>query len=305
MTNRAELPYRLAVIGVGNMGGAMARRLLRLGWALNVCDLVPDRVRALQDLGARACANPAEAARDAAVSIVAVVDTPQCQAVLFGANGLTQDTAPGHVVLICPTLAPADVASMAQALQGGGIAVIEAPMSGGPQRAEDGSMSLILSGRDELLAEHTPLLEALAGHRHHISETIGDAAKTKLVNNLAAAIFLLGTAEVLALAQAMGLDPSATLAVMEQSSGQSWIGSDRMRRQLSGDLAPRAHLSLLTKDARLALEAAERTGFQGPLGGLTRDVFAKACALGLTDRDDGVLFKWLSGTLEPNPSDPT
>ncbi len=297
MTEALPPPDRVAIIGVGNMGGAMARRLLRLGWAINVCDLVPERTQVLQDLGARVCANPARAARDASVSIVAVVDTPQCQSVLFGAQGLVQSAAPGHVVMICPTLAPTDVVLMAQGLKSAGLAVIEAPMSGGPQRAEDGTMSLILSGQGELLAQHARLLEALAGHRHVISETIGDAAKTKLVNNLAAAILLLGTAEVLALAQALGLDPSATLSVMEQSSGQSWIGSDRMRRQLSGDPVARAHLSLLTKDTGLALEASDGAGFEGPLGRLTRDVFAKVCALGYADQDDGILFKWLSGRL--------
>lgn len=292
-------PYRVAIIGVGNMGGAIARRLLRLGWELNVCDVVAQRMQPLQDLGARACADPAEAVRNAQVSIVAVVDALQCQTVLFGGDGLIRTAASAHTVMLCPTLAPPDVVSMGASLQAAGLSVLESPMSGGPLRAEDGTMTLMLCGAQELLDRHARLLQDLAAHRHWIGGIYGDGAKTKLVNNLAAAILLLGTSEALALAKALGLDPATTLDVMEQSSGQSWIGSDRMRRHLSGDLAPRAHMSLLAKDTRLALEAARSVDFSAPLGETTRDLFAKVCAFGWSEHDDGALFKWLSESMDP------
>jgi putative dehydrogenase len=127
---------------------------------------------------------------------------------------------------------------------------------------------------------------------------VGDAARTKLVNNLAAGINLVGAAEVLALAQKMGLDVSRTLDVIEHSSGQSWIGSDRLRRAVAGDYAPRAHMTLLQKDTRLALDAAQAVGFSGPLGKAARDVFAQASAGGLAGQDDAALFKWLSAAPE-------
>ena len=95
------------------------------------------------------------------------------------------------------------------------------------------------------------------------------------------------------MAQKMGLDPSRTLDVIEQSSGQSWIGSDRMRRAIAGDYAPRAHLTLLQKDTRLAVAAAQAAEFVGPLGASTRDVFASASAAGLGALDDAALFDWL------------
>jgi putative dehydrogenase len=99
-----------------------------------------------------------------------------------------------------------------------------------------------------------------------ISQRPGDGARTKLVNNLLAGINLVGAAEVLALAARMGLDLGTTLDVIEQSSGQSWIGSDRMRRAIAGDYAPRAHVTLLQKDTRLAMEAATAAGFDWPAG---------------------------------------
>ena len=293
-----RLSDRVAIIGVGNMGGAMARRLLSQGWAVNVCDIVSQRSGALQRLGAKVCANPGLAVRDASVSLLVVVDAQHCEEVLFGIHGVVSSARAGHTVLICPTLAPAEVTAMAARLGAAGISVIEAPMSGGPQRAEQGSMSLMLAGRADLLDQHAMLLEDLAAHRYAISEILGDASKTKLVNNLAAAVLLLGTAEALALAKALGLDQSATLDVMEKSSGQSWIGSDRMRRYLAGDRSPRAQLSLLAKDTRLALQAGAEVSFEGPLGTATRDAFERACQSGLVDEDDATLVEWLDSTAK-------
>jgi 3-hydroxyisobutyrate dehydrogenase-like beta-hydroxyacid dehydrogenase len=130
---------------------------------------------------------------------------------------------------------------------------------------------------------------------------VGDGARTKLVNNLAAGINLVGAAEVLAMAQRMGLEPQRTLDVIEQSSGQSWIGSDRMRRAIAGDYAPRAHMTLLEKDTRLALQAGAAEGFTGPLGAAAHGVFAAACADGLAELDDAAILHWLARTPTIKP----
>ena len=124
---------------------------------------------------------------------------------------------------------------------------------------------------------------------------MGDAARTKLVNNLLTGINLVGAAEALALARRLGLDPGFTLDVIEQSSGQSWIGSDRMRRAIAGDLAPRAHVTLLEKDTRLAVQAARAAGFAGPLGERAAGVFEQAHAAGMADLDDAALLQLLRG----------
>lgn len=300
MTCRAATDS-VAIIGVGNMGGGMARRLLGLGWSVSVCDIDPAKTHILESFGALALATPAQAAIENIVILVVVVDASQTEEVLFGAHGLAVALQPGQTVLLCPTLAPDDVERLAQRLHRLGVNVVDAPMSGGPKRAQDGSMSLMLAGHTAVLAQHQALLEALASQRFVISTRVGDAARTKLVNNLAAGINLVGAAEVLALAQKMGLDLTRTLDVMAQSSGQSWIGSDRMRRAIAGDYAPRAHMTLLEKDTRLALEAAQALGFAGPLGAAARDVFAAASANGLAEQDDAALFKWLSAESErPN-----
>jgi putative dehydrogenase len=281
----------IAIVGVGNMGGSMAARLLGLGWKLRIRDLLAERVDPLVREGAVPAASPAEAAAGAQTLIVCVVDAQQARDVLFGPAGAAAAMQPGSAVLLCPTIAPQDVEALADGLARHRLTVIDAPMSGGPARARDGTMSLMVACEDGAFEAHRLLLEALSNRLFRVGTRPGDGARTKLVNNLLAAINLAGAAEVLALAQRLGLDPARTLDVIEQSSGQSWIGSDRMRRAIAGDFAPRAHVTLLHKDTRLALEAASAAGFAGLLGPVAHEAFDRAVAAGWSGLDDAALIK--------------
>lgn len=279
------------IVGVGNMGGGMAARLLARGWRVQACDLVADKVQALVRDGAIAARTPADAARGAQALVVCVVDAVQTEEVLFGTGGAAAIMAAGTPVLLCPTIAPGDTERLASLLAARGLAAIDAPMSGGPARARDGTMSLMVAGSDDAFARAQPLLEDLSGKLFRVGTRPGEGARTKLVNNLLAAINLAGAAEALALAERLGLDAARTLDVIEQSSGQSWIASDRMRRALAGDYAARAHVSLLHKDTRLALAAAEDAHFHPALGRLAHEAFARAVAAGHADLDDGFLLE--------------
>lgn len=283
------------MLGAGNMGGAMVARLATLGWSVVVCDIDPVRQQQALAHGAALAATPREAAEALlpdGVVIVCVVDGAQARDVLFGECGAVAALRLGQSVVLCPTIAPQDTEALATDLQRHGIGCIDAPMSGGPARARDGSMSLMLAGPDALLARHEPLLAALSNQRFRISQRVGDGARTKLVNNLLAGINLVGAAEALALAERLGLDLDTTLSVIEQSSGQSWIGSDRMRRALAGDKLPRAHVGLLAKDTRLALAAARQAGFEGPLGESAASLFEQAAGQD-PHADDAVLLQHL------------
>ena len=286
----------IAFVGIGNMGFGMAARLLEQGWPVHVCDLDAQRCADAAALGATVHATPAQAAAALGPNgllVVVVVDAAQCEQVMWGEGGAAAALRAGHTVMWCPTIAPDTVEGLAARLAEQGVHSIDAPMSGGPVRARDGSMSLMVACPNPVFDAQARVLAALSNQVFRLGERVGDGARTKLVNNLLAGINLVGAAEVLALAQAMGLDQGQTLDVIERSSGQSWIGSDRMRRAISGDLAPRAHMTLLTKDTRLANEAAAAAGFAGPLGERAAAVFRMACDHGLADLDDGALLAFL------------
>ena len=290
MTNLTQV----AVVGAGNMGGGMLARLLGLGWSVAVRDIDPRVQSQAVALGAVACGSAMEAARMLApdgVLIVVVVDAAQTEAVLWGEGGAGPVLKPGQSVMLCPTLGPATVQSQAERLAPMGIDFIDAPMSGGPVRAQEGTMSLMVACSDAVWQRSQKLLTALSQQVFRVGTRAGDGARTKLVNNLLAAVNLAGAAEAMALAERLGLDPAATLSVIEASSGQSWIGSDRMRRALAGDFEPRAHVTLLAKDTGLAVQAADDVAFDPPLGRLARDLFAQALGQGWADLDDAALLK--------------
>jgi putative dehydrogenase len=284
----------VAIVGAGNMGGAMAARLLAHGWPVRVRDLEAAKVQALQAKGARPASSAAEAATGSGALIVCVVDAGQCEEVLFGPAGAADALTRGTPVLLCPTIGPADAERLAGALSARGLKPVDAPMSGGPARALDGSMSLMVACADDAWEAALPLLDALSNKLFRVGTRPGDGSRTKLVNNLLAGINLVGAAEAIAMAGRLGLDPARTLDVIEQSSGQSWIGSDRMRRAIGGDWEPRAHVTLLQKDTRLAVEAAAAAGFHGPLGATARDVFERAAKAGLAHLDDAAILRLLA-----------
>jgi 3-hydroxyisobutyrate dehydrogenase-like beta-hydroxyacid dehydrogenase len=265
-----------------------------------VCDIDAHKTQALQTLGAHVAQSPTELAGVANFFIVCVVTADQVNEVLWGQQGLAAKLQAGDTVLLCPTIAPHDTESVAERLAIQGVDTLDAPMSGGPLRAAQGTMSLMVAGVDAVFARHQAVLHALANPVFRISERVGDGARTKLVNNLLAGIHLVGAGEALALAERLGLDASRTLQVMAASSGQSWIASDRMPRALAGDFAPRAHMTLLEKDTALAVQAAKAVGFSGPLGATAAQVFASASAMGMAELDDAAVLEWLrTPTIQP------
>jgi putative dehydrogenase len=291
----------VGVIGIGNMGWPIAQRLLELGHAVRVRDLVAAREAAADAAGATVCETPAALAAGCDAVIVVVVNAAQTADVLFGGDGAAGALRAGGAVFLCPTIAPGDTERFAQRLDALGVDTIDAPMSGGPARARDGTMSLMVACDDVVFERHRALLQDLSSQLFRVGDRPGAGAKTKLVNNLLAAINLAGAAEALALATRLGLDAARTLEVIERSSGQSWIGSERLRRALAGDLTPRAHMALLAKDSALALDAAQAQGMDPALGRVVAALLARACADGLEQADDAALYRWL---LKTEPAAP-
>lgn len=294
----------IGVIGIGNMGWPIAQRLLERGHAVRVRDLDAAREATASQAGATVCKTSAALAAGCDAVIVVVVNAAQTADVLFGADGAAHALRAGAALLLCPTIAPGDTERFAQRLAERGIDTIDAPMSGGPARARAGTMSLMVACADAVFERHRALLQDLSSQLFRVGDRPGAGAKTKLVNNLLAAINLAGAAEALALATRLGLDAARTLDVIERSSGQSWIGSERLRRALAGDLTPRAHMALLAKDSALALDAAQAQGMDPTLGRVVAALLARACADGLEQADDAALYRWLLMTESPPAAPP-
>ncbi len=282
---------RIGIIGTGNMGGAIAHRLLDFGLEVVVRDIRPQVERLLADRGALIAATPAELVAQVDATLIVVVDARQIDAVLFEEDGCAEAAlGAGSVVLLLSTIAPADARRVASRLAARGASVLDAPISGGPARARDGSMSMMLAGDDAGCTRVRPLLDRTCGRVFRIGDEPGQAAAMKLVNNLLAGVNLAAAAEALSIGRRAGLHSRQMLEVIAASSGASWMLGDRGARWLAGDDAPRAHLAILAKDLELVLALAAGQASAAPIGEAARRRFVEALSAGMATADDSALI---------------
>jgi putative dehydrogenase len=289
----------VGVIGTGAMGLGVVQSLLRNGFRVLARDIRPNAEAAAVAAGAMARATPAELAGDSAIVILLVVDAAQIDTVLFGADGAATAFARNAIVIVSSTVAPAFVASLAERLSTTGVRLLDAPVSGGPQRAANGSMTVMVSGDTATIDACGAVLAAISGKCFIVGAQPGAAATFKVLNNQLAAVNLAAGAEAMALAIRAGVDPRLFLEVVNASSGASWIFTDRMTRALDGDWTPRAATTLLSKDVGIAVDAAAALEFDAPLARAARDAFAAAVAAGYGPQDDAAMLRFYQDPTRP------
>jgi 3-hydroxyisobutyrate dehydrogenase len=283
----------VGVIGAGAMGLGVVRSLRRAGRTTVVRDIDARAVQHAAALGARIAPSPAALAREVDLVIVLVVDAAQVDDVLFGADGAAAALAPGGIVVLSSTVAPSFVVSVGARLPAG-VHLVDAPVSGGPQRAHDAALTVMAGGTVPALARCAPVFAQVASRVFEVGDA-GDGARMKLVNNLLAAANLAAAAEAFALARRAGLDVRKVHEIVAASSGASWIESDRMPRALAGDLAARAAARILAKDVTLAAELARSHALDTPFADAARSAFRAVLDAGHGEDDDAVILALAAG----------
>ena len=274
------------------MGMAIALNLRDRGYGVAIRDVRPEVENEGRNSGLIVCDTPQAVAQQADVVVITVVNSKQTDEVLFGDHGLTAAKRKNTVIL-CPTIAPEDTESLAGKLIAAGYDVLDAPMSGGPARSRNGTMSLMLAGDDAVIQRHQAVLDAMSDKIFRLGARIGDGARYKLVNNLVAGMNLIASAEAVALGVKLGLDPKTLVALMSASSGQSMMMEDRLNRALANDYAPRAYAYILTKDVALGLAMAESAGADMAMAKHALEIFKATLASGMDELDDCAVLKTL------------
>ena len=282
----------VGVVGIGAMGLGVALRLRDSGFAVGVRDVRPEPERVAASAGAVVQPSPAALARTCDVVITLVVDAAQTEAVVFGPDGLADALSPDGVLVAMSTMPPAYVADLGQRLATRGIAFVDAPCSGGPARARDGTMSTMIAGPEAAVTRCAAVLEAISSRRFPVGERPGDGAKAKIVNNLLAGANLVAAAEAVAMGERLGLDLSTLFRVISASSGGSWVFSDRIGRVLEGDRGVRARLDILRKDLSIAVATAQAQGIATPMADAAYAAFDAASKDGRGDEDDSAMVQW-------------
>ena len=253
------MPDRVGFIGLGIMGSGMTHNLLRASVDLTVYNRTPQRMQPLADAGAATAASPAGLAATTDVVFVCVSDTPDVESVLLGADGVIHGAKPGSLVVDMSTISPRATRRIAERLAEAGVAMLDAPVSGGSEGAAKGTLSIMVGGDQAGLERARPYLQTMGSTITHVGP-IGAGQSCKLVNQILVVGNMLAAAEALVFAQAAGLDLDRTIEAVAGGAGGSWMLANRGPQAVRRDWRPGFTIDLQQKDLRLVVEAADETG---------------------------------------------
>lgn len=254
---------RVGYIGLGIMGMGMARNLLKAGFPLSVWNRTASKAEALAAEGATAKATPAEVAANSDIIVICVSDTPDVEAVLLGENGVIHGAQAGSLVIDCSTISPQATQVMAEKLAAKGVAMLDAPVSGGSEGAAKGTLSIMVGGGEADFERAMPVFKAMGKTITHVGGT-GAGQTVKLVNQVLVVGNCLAMCEALLLAQAGGVDLKKTYDAISQGAAGSWMFTNRAPQIINRDWRPGFMVSLQQKDLRLVLDAADQLGVPLP-----------------------------------------
>ncbi|MBO2521633.1 MAG: 2-hydroxy-3-oxopropionate reductase [Firmicutes bacterium] len=283
---------RIGFIGLGIMGRPMARNLLRAGYSLTVYNRSRGPVDELAAEGAAPAGSPAELAAESDVIITIVTDSPDVEEVIAGERGVIHGARPGSAVIDMSTISPKVARELAARLAQKGVAMLDAPVSGGDKGAREGTLSIMVGGDREVFESCLPVLEAMGKTIVHVGEN-GMGQTVKLCNQIICSLNLLAVAEGLAFAAKAGADLEKVLQVVTRGAAGSWMLENLGPKMVAGDYAPGFMVKLQQKDLRLALEAAAEAGMPLPGTALVQQLFRHVEAKGFGSEGTQALVKAL------------
>jgi L-threonate 2-dehydrogenase len=283
--SQAEKP-EIAVIGLGSMGFGMATSLKRAGFPVTGCDVVAENVARFVAEGGKGATTPAEAARAAGIVVSVVLNAAQTETILFGAGGVAETLAKGAVFVSSATMDPEVARRLARQLEETGRHYLDAPISGGAQRAAQGELTILASGSPAAFARARPALDAMAAKLYELGNEAGQGAAFKMINQLLAGVHIAAASEAIAFAARQGLDIRKVYEVITASAGNSWMFENRMPHVIDGDYTPRSAVEIFVKDLGIVQDMARSARFPVPVASAALQMFLMASASGMGRDDD-------------------
>jgi L-threonate 2-dehydrogenase len=276
----------IAVVGLGSMGFGMATSLKRAGFAVTGCEVTTNNMaRFVADCG-RGARTPADAAKSADIVVSVVVNAAQTETILFGQNGVAETLARDAVFISSATMDPDIARKLAAQLEATGRHYLDAPISGGAQRAAQGELTILASGSPAAFARARPALDAMAAKLYELGDAAGQGAAFKMINQLLAGVHIAAASEAIAFASRQGLDIRKVYEVITASAGNSWMFENRMPHVLDGDYAPRSAVEIFVKDLGIIQDMARSARFPVPVAAAALQMFLMTSASGMGRDDD-------------------
>ncbi|MDJ0317336.1 NAD(P)-dependent oxidoreductase [Arthrobacter antibioticus] len=291
--------YTVAVLGLGAMGLPMATRLTT-ELTVHGFDIAQSRLNLATKAGIRTFDSARAAADGADALLLAVRNGEQLNEVLFGTNGVACAMAKGSVVILTSTVGTEAIPDTVARLAEYGVELVDAPLSGGPIRAGEGDLLIVVGATPQALKQAGPVLDLLASTLSVVGDKPGDGQALKTVNQLLCGVHIAAAAEALALADAMGLDQSKTLAALEAGAAGSFMLSNRGPRILEayneGGAEVLSRLDIFVKDMGIVGKAARAAGMAAPVAAAAEQLYLLGQAQGLAAADDSAVIRVVAPT---------
>jgi 3-hydroxyisobutyrate dehydrogenase len=286
-------------IGVGNMGGPMARNLVKAGHTVHAFDLSAGAVQRVVDAGGIAAKTVADAVRDADMIVTMLPAGKHVEEVYSGAGGVIQAAKKGALCIDSSTIDVATARAVHAKAKAAGFGWIDAPVSGGTTGAEAGTLTFMIGGDDGDVAKAQPYLEKMGKTIIHCGGA-GNGQAAKICNNMILGISMIGVSEAFVLAEKFGLDAKTLFDVSSKSSGQCWslttycpVPGLVPTSPANRDYTPGFSADMMLKDLRLANDAANSLGAQTPLGAEATRVYATYSQAGNGGKDFSGIIRYL------------
>ncbi len=289
----------VAVLGLGAMGLPMASRLAT-GLTVHGFDIAEPRLELARAAGIRTFDSAAAAVDGADAVLLAVRDRAQLEDALFGASGVAASLRDGAVVILTSTVGTDGIAELAERLAECGVGLVDAPLSGGPVRAGEGDLLIVVGAEPAHLEAARPVLELLASTLTVVGERAGDGQALKTVNQLLCGVHIAAAGEALALARSLGLDPERTLDALQAGAAASFMLGNRGPRMLQAydPDGPEvlSRLDIFVKDLGIVGKAARAAGLATPVAAAAEQLFLLGQAQGLAEEDDSQVLRVVAPT---------
>jgi 3-hydroxyisobutyrate dehydrogenase-like beta-hydroxyacid dehydrogenase len=234
--------------------------------------------------------------------VIFTVNAAQARAAIFGPEGAAPRLAPGAVLIVSATMAPADARDLAAETTARGFLYVDAPVSGGAARAKEGQLTLMAAGGADAMAKAKPVLDAIATKVWVLGETPGQGATMKVVHQLLAGVHIAVAAEAMALGIKAGIAPERLFEIVTNAAGNSWMFENRMPHVLAADTTPHSAVNIFVKDLGLVGDLAREVAAPAPLAAMAHQLFVSAAAQGHGGIDDAFViraYQALSGIKLP------
>ena len=281
---------RVGFFGLGTMGAAMAANLARAGFAVTAWNRSPGRAPELDALGVERAATPADVARATDILVICVSDTPDVDTVLFGREGISEGARSGQLVVDCSTISPSATRDFAARLAAIGAELVDAPVSGGSEGAQKGTLTIFCGGDAAAVERARPILAAIGKTITHVGPS-GAGQAVKAVNQVILAGTYIGVAEGIVLAMKAGLDVDQVVEALGGGAAQSWVLANRSGRMLANDYPLGFKVALHRKDLGIALDLARDLGAELPVAELAAEFETDLVADGHAEEDMSALAR--------------